>query len=179
MSNPGESPFSVEAAGLRVEARGDLLAASLRYFDAAGSFAAAVREATGQAIPAALAAGFNAGSFLMLAWRSPTETLLLCNDRAAFAELERRLLAAADGCMVDQTGGLRVYRVQGPRAVALLQRIGAATVVPGAGEARAGRMAELQVLTACLQTEEYLLVVERAYADHLVGWIRATVADFD
>jgi heterotetrameric sarcosine oxidase gamma subunit len=179
LSNSKQHPLSIAAEGLRVEAQDDLLAASLRYFDAAGSFAAAVRETTGQPIPAALAATFTAGSFLLLAWRSPTETLLLCSERAVFAELERRLLAATDGCMVEQTGGVCVYRVQGPRARELLQRIGAATAVPGVGEARTGRLAELQVLTACVRTQEYLLVVERAYADHLDGWIRTTVADFD
>ena len=37
--------------------------------------------------------------------------------------------------------------------------------------------AELQVLTVCVQPAEYLLLVERVYANHLVDWIAATVAD--
>ena len=83
-----------------------------------------------------------------------------------------------DGCMVDQTGGICVLRVQGVRAGDLLLRLGATTAVPDLGEARSGRLAELHVLTACVQAGEYLLLVERVYADHLIGWIRATAADF-
>ncbi len=175
-------PLALEAAGLRVDAI-DFCAASLRYFDSAGQFAAALREAIGQPLPQPLqAAVFNAGSpheQSILAWRSPTETLLLCADRTMAAELERRLSVATDGCIVDQTGGLCVFRALGQSARDLLQRMGAATAVPDLGEARGGRLAELQVLTVCVQAEEFLLIVERVYAEHLWEWIRSTAADFD
>jgi hypothetical protein len=59
-----------------------------------------------------------------------------------------------------------------------LQRLGAATAIASLGEARSGRLAELHVLTACVQSGEFLLLVERVYANHLIEWIRATVADF-
>ncbi len=163
---------------MRIGTQG-FLAASLRYFEPSGSLAALVRDITGQPLPAAQGATFDAANSLMLAWRSPTETLLLCNDSAVFAALKQRLATATDGCMVEQTGGVCVYRVQGPRSGDLLQRMGAVSAVPAVGEARVGRLAELQVLTACVQAEEFLLVVERVYADHLVEWICTTVADFD
>jgi hypothetical protein len=38
-------------------------------------------------------------------------------------------------------------------------------------------LAELQVLTACLAPQEFLLLVERVYANHLLEWIGATAAD--
>jgi hypothetical protein len=80
--------------------------------------------------------------------------------------------------MVVQTGGIRVLRVAGSRARDLLLRLGSAQAIPALGEARTGRLAELQVLTACVQAGEYLLLVERVYANHLLEWVRATVADF-
>jgi sarcosine oxidase gamma subunit len=118
------------------------------------------------------------GAYVILAWRSSTETLLICNDRSAFDELERRLATAPDGCMVNQTGGLCVFRVRGEKAGDLLLRLGSATAIPALGEARSGRMAEVQVLTACVQAGEFLLLVERVYAQHLIGWVGATAADW-
>jgi sarcosine oxidase gamma subunit len=155
--------------------------ASLRYFDRAGSFCGVVRETLGQPLPEACRATVAAAgrdAQIVLAWRSPTETLLLCKDPAAFAGLEAGLAGVADGCMVNQTGGICVLRVLGPRRGDLLQRMGAPTAIPGLGLARGGRLAEVHVLTACIQEGEFLLFVERVYADHLVEWMRATAADF-
>jgi heterotetrameric sarcosine oxidase gamma subunit len=182
MDSSQVEPFIVEIDGLSVSADRDIQIASLRYFDFAGSFAAAVREIVGGTLPEPLRAieverATNAAHFIF-AWRSPTETLLLCKDRAAFAELEQRLAAAVDGCMVDQTGGVCVLRVQGVRAGDLLLRLGATTAIPALGEARSARLAELHVQTVCVQAGQFLLLVERVYADHLIGWIRATAADF-
>jgi sarcosine oxidase gamma subunit len=181
MDNRQGQPTAIEIDGLSVGADRDVRTASLRYFDHAGRFAAAVREAVGRALPDPLRAfqvGSAAqGSYAILAWRSPTETLLLSNDLAAFDELEGQLAAAPDGCMVNQTGGIGVFRVRGKKAGDLLLRLGAVTAIPNLGEARSGRLAELQVLTACLFPEEFLLLVERAYANHLLEWIGATAAD--
>ena len=118
------------------------------------------------------------GARFILLWRSPTETLLLSYDPAALAELDERVASEVDGCMVVQTGGIRVLRVAGPKARDLLLRLGSASAIPALGEAHTGRFAELQVLTACVEAGEYLLLVERVYANHLLDWIRATVADF-
>jgi len=181
MDNPQGIPTAIEIDGLSVSADRDIQTASLRYFHHAGGFAAVVREAVGRELPEPLRAfqvgNASQGSYVILAWRSPTETLLLSNDRAAFDELERQLAAAPDGCMVNQTGGIRVFRVRGEKAGDLFLRLGAATAIPNLGEARSGRLAELQVLTACLLSGEYLLLVERVYANHLLEWIGATAAD--
>lgn len=181
-NNSRGAPFAIEAAGLRVQASG-FCAASLRYFDPESGFAAAVLETIGQPIPQPLhAVAFNSGNFhaqVILAWRSPTETLLLCSDCALLAEFERRLVRATDGCMVDQTGGLCIFLAQGRRTRELLERMGATTAIPDLGKAHAARVAELHVLTVCVQPEEYLMIVERVYADHLREWIRSTAADFN
>ncbi|MGC1521093.1 MAG: sarcosine oxidase subunit gamma family protein [Steroidobacteraceae bacterium] len=181
MVSPAESSV-VEVAGLCVRVQRQVEVASLRYFDAAERFVATVCEALGTPLPATssalrVEASPSGGRFILL-WRSPTETLLLSYDPLAFAELEARAAPEVDGCMVVQTGGIRVLRVAGPKARDLLLRLGSATAIPALGEACSGRLAELQVLTACLQAGEYHLLVERVYADHLLEWIRATVADF-
>jgi heterotetrameric sarcosine oxidase gamma subunit len=183
MDNSRDTGNAVEIEGLSITVERGLQIASLRYFDAAGGFATTVRETLGQPLPEPLHASKSDGAtpdgHIILVWRSPTETLILSDRGSAFAELERRLASAADGCMVDQTGGIRVLRLQGRRAGDLLLRLGAATAIPALGEARSGRLAELHVLTACVQAGHYLLLVERVYAKHLLDWIGASVADFD
>jgi heterotetrameric sarcosine oxidase gamma subunit len=178
----GRKPFVVEIDGLSVIEERGLLAASLRYFDPADRFVAAIQEKAGRPLPAQLRAVqvdlATSGAHVILAWRSPTETLLLTNDGAAFAELELILAAEVDGCMVDQTGGLRAFRVQGLKARDLLLRLGAVTSIPNLGEARSSRLAELQAMTVCVQAGEFLVLVEQVYAHHLLEWIGATVADF-
>ncbi len=181
VSSPAESS-AVEVAGLCVRVQRQVEVASLRYFDAADHFVATVRGVLGQPLPQPLRAlrveAHSGGARFILLWRSPTESLLLSYDPVEFAELDQRAASEADGCMVVQTGGIRVLRVAGPKARDLLLRLGSVAAIPGLDEARTARLAELQVLTACVQAGEYLLLVERVYADHLLEWIRATVADF-
>jgi sarcosine oxidase gamma subunit len=171
----------IEIDGLSVADQPAYLVASLRYFDSTGRFAAAASEALGRPLAEPLHAIHVAPStdsaHFILAWRSPSENLLLCSNQAAFSAIATKLAAAVDGCMVDQTGGIRVVRVAGSRARDLLLRLGAATALPDLGEARTGRLAELSVLTLCVRPSEYLLLVERVYEPHLFGWIHATAAD--
>jgi heterotetrameric sarcosine oxidase gamma subunit len=178
----GRKSLVVEIDGLSVIEERGLLAASLRYFDTADSFVAALHEAVGRPLPEPLRAVqvdlASSGAQFILAWRRPTETVLLTKDAAAFAELELRLAAEVDGCMVDQSGGLCAFRVRGLKAGDLLLRLGSTASIPGLGEARSGRLAELQVMTVCVQAGEFLMLVERVYANHLREWIGATVADF-
>jgi hypothetical protein len=157
-------------------------AAALRYFDATGRFTAAVLEVLAVPMPLSLRATAVGGTDdepqLILAWRSPTDTLMLSRDVEIFRRLQQRLSGMADGCMVEQTGGVSVLRVRGRRAGDLLLRLGAVSSIPPPGAAFGGRMAELQVLTVCLRAGEYWLLVERVYADHLLDWIGQTAADF-
>jgi heterotetrameric sarcosine oxidase gamma subunit len=146
-------------------------AATLRYFDVAGSFAAAV----GTPLPAPLRATAVEG--LVLAWLRPTETLALSSDAAPVASLRDRLAQAAGGHVVDLTGGLKAFRLHGVRTAELLSRLGSTALGLGVGEARRGRFADVPVLVVCVRAEETLLVVDRAYAEHLKGWIEATVTE--
>ena len=114
---------------------------------------------------------------MVLAWRSPTETLVVSDGSAAFEALGRALEGAAEACFVDQTGGVRVVRISGALRDELLARIGSSSCVPSPGRAVVGRMAELAVMSVYVGAGEYLLLVERVYEEHLLGWIRETIAD--
>jgi sarcosine oxidase gamma subunit len=189
-----EEGFSAD--GLSVRWDHGLRVASLRYFDPAGSFAAEVGEVLGGPIPlllrahrrllvgtgdfagASAAGAGTAGSELVAAWRSPTETLLVTAGAYCLSRVDKFAANRTDGCLVDQTGGILTLVVAGPRAPDLLLRLGSTDAVPALGEARTSRMAELSVMSLCTRPGELLLLVERVHARHLFGWIRETVADF-
>ena len=160
-----------------------LHAATLRYFDSAGPFAAAVAAVTATPPPAPLtalvvpeAAGVGAG--IVLAWLRPTETLALSEEAAPLARLQEALATAAGGHVVDLSGGLTAFRLRGARVADLLSRLGSAALGMGPGDARRGRFGDLPVLALSVRPGEALLVVDRAYAAHLRGWIEATLADW-
>lgn len=153
-----------------------LHAATLRYFGPAGPFAAAVAAATGTPLPAPLTATVLPG--LTLAWLRPTETLALSEDAAPLAGLKERLAGAEGGYIVELSGGLRAFRVRGGRARELLSRLGSTALALRVGDARRGRLADVPALAVCMAAEETLLVVDRAYTEHLRGWIEATLADW-
>jgi len=56
-------------------------AAALRYFVRGGAFAAALQDSVG-VLPEGLQAAETRDGALILAWRSPTETLVLTGDPA-------------------------------------------------------------------------------------------------
>jgi heterotetrameric sarcosine oxidase gamma subunit len=149
---------------------------ALRYVDAAAIDAATLRL-LGGALPPAGRALEAAG--LVLAWRGPRETLILAPTGAALATLATALARAERACLVDQSQGYRAILLAGPRVPDLLVRLGSSDAVPAPGEARQGRLAELRVLALALADRSMRLIVERVYVDHLLGWIRATVADFE
>lgn len=171
------------AQGLVVEADVTLHAATLRYFDAEGSFAAAFAEVTGTPPPAPLTAmvvpeGAAAGAGIVLAWLRPTETLALSEEAAPLAGFKEALAQATDGHVVDLSGGLKAFRMRGARVGDLLSRLGSAALGMGPGHARRGRFGDVPVLALSVRPGEVLLVVDRAYAAHLGGWIEATLADW-
>ena len=151
--------------------------ATLRYFTRDGSFADAVRAATGMPLPAVLEAREQAQ--LILAWRSPTETLCVTRSAPRLSELAARLADAADGCMVELMGGLRIVRLTGRRIADLLCRLGGTASVPAPGESRRSRMADVPVLALSVRAGETLLILDRAYLPHLLAWIRETMLDFE
>lgn len=154
--------------------------AALRYFDAAGEFAGVVEAVLGGPLPAQLRTVRHGGSAtpaeVVLAWRSPTETLALCGA-AMLAALDAVAAPRSDGCVVEQTGGLRAWALTGPRVADVLVRLGSPSIIPGPGEARIGRLAELTVLVGAVESAETLLIVDRVYEEHLAAWLRQTLAD--
>src|ERR1700751_5709769 len=78
--------------------------ATLRYFDRAGPFAQTLQAVTGAVLPGPLAAAELSDAQLILAWRSPTETLCLARGAAGLAELIDRLAGAAEGCAGGPNG---------------------------------------------------------------------------
>jgi len=178
-----KDPYAaVEVAGLCVKLERNFQVAALRYFDVKGGFGAAVQDLVGGSLPEPLRAvelahAANRSSFI-LAWRSPTECMLLSEDPAAFAGVQKQLAIRSDGCFVDQTDGIWALKVGGNRGADLLLRLGATASVPEQGAARTTRVAELAVLGLCVRAGEIVLLVERVYADHLFGWIAETLADF-
>lgn len=179
MADALDLSLPIEAPGINVELDRGMQAASLRYFDREGSFARAVQALLGAPMPAPQRAVYGAqssGRESILAWRGPTETLLLCNE-ACVESLGSGVASCSDGCMVVQSGGLRVLRARGARVADLIARIGGQGVAPAVGEARRGRLAEVAVLAVRLQSEETLLVVERVYTEHVMNWLRISAAD--
>lgn len=141
-----------------------LAAATLRYFDPQGSFAAAV--------------GASGAPGVRLVRVRPTETLALCEEGAQLAQLAQRLATIPGGHVVDLSGGLKALRLRGAGAADLMRRLGGHGTMPPFGEARRGRLADVSVLVLSVRIDELLLVVDRAYAAHLEEWIRATLADW-
>ena len=166
------------ARGLSVAVDEATRVLTLRYFSAAGALSNRLRELTGTGFPDTLAATEVKSGDLVLAWRSPTETLCLTRDDACAARLATAFAGAADGCLVDLTGGLKVVRVAGTGGAELLCRLGGTASVPRPGEARRSRLADVPVVALALQIEEIRLVVDRSYLPHLLGWIRETLLDF-
>ena len=162
---------------------------ALRYFGAAGAFAADVAAHAGGPVPqplravhyAAEGAGANLSeppSGIILAFRSPTETWVLCNATATFDAIERFAEQRADGCLVEQTGGIWCCSVSGARGGDFLARLGSILAVPRPGQAFTGRFADVAVTCACVRAGEMILLADRVYADHLTAWMRATLDDF-
>lgn len=171
----------VRAAGIEARIDRRLRVAALRYFDRAGTFAQTCRSVFAVALPDTQQAvdvpGAPLGQECILAWRHPTQTLALVSDGAAFVTLQAEL-PSSDGCCIDQSGGVWVLRLSGERVQDLLVRIGSLASVTRPGEAHVSRIAELTVLSVCVKPGEMLLVLDRAYAEHLMKWVRATVQDF-
>jgi hypothetical protein len=172
---------SLSADGVRIEVDTQMQIGALRYCEPV-DVEAALHRVTGSAVPEArrgvLCTAEPGGESVLLLWRSPSETLVASASAVPLAALAAQLTSATQACLVEQSGGFWLLRISGARCVDLLVRLGATTSVPRLGESLPGRLAELTVLSACVREHEVLLLVERLYADHLLGWIRETIADF-
>jgi sarcosine oxidase gamma subunit len=153
---------------------------SLRYFDPTGAFVGDLAAVVGGPVPKPLEAvryTVASGPEIILAFRSPTETLVLCDALEPFASIERFAADRQDGCLVEQTGGIWCCTLAGERAPDLLTRLGPTSLIPALGQVRTGRLAELAVMSLCIRSGDIMLLVDRVYADHLTAWMRETIAD--
>ena len=171
----------IQAAGLRVALEPRLLVASLRYFDAHGGFACLLHDITGVTLPDSLRARGSTADLksegIVLAWRSPTETLLISSAATLIETLQSASATVTDGCIVDQRGGALVFSASGEAVVDLFARLGGHGAYPAIGESRRTRMADVAVLAVKVQPEETLLIVERSYAPHFMAVTRVSAAD--
>jgi sarcosine oxidase gamma subunit len=175
--NPDLAP--VQVAGLRVVFDPRLQVVSLRYFDRRGALAQLLPKIAGTALPDTLRAVRSEATWdaVILAWRSPTETVMISAESGLIDTLQGAAAELADGCVVDQRGGACVFRAGGEAVADLFARLGGQRACPVIGESLRTRLADVAVLAVKLQPEETLLVVERTYAPHLMAAIRVSAAD--
>ena len=160
---------SARQTGLSVN--GSVRIASLRYYNTRGVFSAALSKLR-IVVPEPLrckVAQPTLGALDILAWRSPTETVWICDSQPRFDEVKSALKEADDGYLVDQTGGRRLVQLRGPPSGKLLARVGSGFAEIGVGASKIGRMADIAVLVCRPSEEQWLLVVDRLYLEHLLG----------
>ena len=171
----------IQIAGLRVILEPRLQVASLRYFDRQGVFAGLVHNITGMRLPDNLCALRSAEErtweAIILAWRSPTETLMISAAPTLIETLQGAAATLPDGCIVDQRGGALVFRASGEAVADLIARLGGHGACPAIGESLRTRLADVAVLAVKVQPEETLLIVERSHGPHLMTAIRVSAAD--
>jgi hypothetical protein len=180
MSSIGDLNALVEVPGLTLQPVQPRWVASIRFFDPDGEFVAGLAARAGGPLPGPQQAlrhfGADAAEVLM-ASRSPNETLMMGSQPGTLSAIEEFCAGRNDGCVVNQTGAVRVWEVSGARAADFWARLGS-TPLPSLNEARMGRVAELTVMTVCVPAGRTLLLVDRLYVDHFAGWVAATLADF-
>lgn len=181
MDETQEWPTSIDGPGLSVELQPKIHAASLRYFQRDGAFAAMVQSVTGVNLPSDLGANLGtdatAQHITLLAWRSPTETTLLTTDAGLLDALQSAAAGFSDGCIVDQRGGLSVLRARGPAVPDLVAKTAGHGAMPAIGEARRSRFADVAVSILKVRGDEILLVIDRVYVPHVMASIRVSCAD--
>jgi hypothetical protein len=181
MDERGDLLKPIEVPSLHVSVVHGAHVVSLRHFDSEGQFARAVEGIIGAPLPGLLATELATRSppryWAILAWQTPTEALLLCDDELPIEKLSAEVSALTDGCVIDQTGGMKVLRMSGEGVQSMVARISGQATYPQIGQARRGRFADVPVLALQAHPGEILLVVERLYMEHLMESIRVSAGD--
>ncbi|MDE2305340.1 MAG: hypothetical protein KGL34_07260 [Gammaproteobacteria bacterium] len=171
----------LRAGGVTVELDRSTRVAALRYFDGATA-STLVRTVLGEPLPEVqrvIRSASTAGEPFILAWRGPRETWILAASEGPLERLEAACAGKDDVCLVVQTDGILGIHASGTGTPELLRRLGSFGSVPHRGEARTGRFADVAVTVLGLDDREALLLVERVYAEHLLGWVRETLLDMN
>jgi heterotetrameric sarcosine oxidase gamma subunit len=179
LADTKQSLERIESPGITVVSDAAMTVASLRYFVADGGFAAAVRRHLGVDLPIdpnSIAIADRPTT--LLAWRRPGECLLISPEFGLADELVTTSGGLSDGRAINLTDGTCVLRIGGHRSAELLSRMSCHGSIPLADSARATRVAELPVVLIRALSDEVLLLIDRLYVEHLMQWIRASIADF-
>jgi hypothetical protein len=152
---------------------------SLRYMGIDAQFVEHMQAALGCSLPETLQAQSillpETGHRAVLAWRRPSETLLLAETHEIvdrFAEIA----ATDDGYVLDLTGGFTLFSCEGALTAQMCARLGGPDNFPQPGEAKPGRLAEVPALALSLQDEQCQILVERHFGPHMDAWIRHAIA---
>jgi sarcosine oxidase gamma subunit len=172
----GDSPSSMsfEAIGLSVQVESRLNLVTLRYFGLEGQFVRVVQQMLNSALPDTGRAKFiEADSQLkILAWRAPTECILMGADDWFVESLRSATVSLNDGCLVDQSAGFLVIRVSGEAVDGLFARLGGQLTLPALGQTCRSRLADVPVTALKVRSNETHIIVERSYGAHLLDSIR-------
>ena len=147
---------------------------SLRHLAGGGDTVLAAALAT-HALPRLPQPGSYGGREPRLIWCSPNETLLLMQDAARAAALLAALRPAAGAlaCALDRSAGSLVVTLQGHEVEALMARLVDAQALPRrAGQATRLRLADIAAVVWRDAPDQAGLLVDRAHAHYLAGWIR-------
>lgn len=179
MADTKQSLERVEGPEITV-ADAAMTVASLRYFMPNGAFATAVRRHLGVGLPIdSNSIAITGRPTTLLVWRRPGECLLISPESGIFDELVTASGGLSDGRAIDLTDGTCVLRIGGRRSAELLSRISCHGSIPPAGSARATLVAELPVVLISALSDDILLLIDRLYVEHLMRWIRVSIADFE
>lgn len=153
---------------------------SLRYMGVDAQFVEHVQSALGCSLPETLQARSllapEAGYRGVLAWRRPTETLLLAETHETIHRYGG-IPATDDGYVLDLTGGFTLFSCEGSQIAQMFARLGGPGTFPSPGEAKPGRLAEVPALALSLQGGQCHILVERHFGPHMDAWIRRAVAN--
>ena len=182
MAHDMEHSQTITRQGLRVSVDTATRIASLRHLAPDGAFSKAVRTVLGTSLPlplrVAVATHCDTATNLILAWRSPTETIVLSRDAAPIDAIQDAVAQISDGCCIDRSGGFWTIRVTGMGIDALMARLGSPESMPSPGQSIRSRVADVPVLSVSVASGEVLLLAERTYAPHLLNWIQQSVRDW-
>ena len=145
------------------------------------AFASAVEQATGLALPAALAV-VSAGD-QSLQWLGPDEWLLIVPSGSEFA-MEQKLRAALDGqhiSIVNVSGGQTLLELSGPNVRQVLMKSTSYDVHPSSfpvGKAVGTHFAKSQLVIRHTGEDTWELVVRRSFADYIWLWLQDASAEY-
>lgn len=145
--------------------------ASIRVLQGGEPFvAASATRALGTAWPQCHGEWNGADPWLI--WRSPLERLAFASASDRLAPLLRDLRpgASEDGCAVDLSEAIAIWRLEGAGLPTLLSRLTDAAALPAQGHATRLRFADVAVVLVRVSDTDALLLADAALEPYLRHW---------